>query len=542
MKRMLQAAPGKPGLIALRFPFHEMLRRHLVAFGAKWDGGCWNIAEEFYDAFREVAKGYGFIANPVSPPKLMQQPSAVGNPQLHRYQQEAVEHVLRDGRCLIAFTMGLGKTATGIKALRLRGAKTAVIVCPAVVRETWLDELDRWWPGHPAAVMIKDGKDAEAWSPGTAPIAITSYELFKKLPIFAVDGVVFDESHYLQSGLSQRSQSAKTFLDAQRPDSLRVLLTGTPIWNKVDALYNLLDTLYPGRYGTWHQFIVRYCKLVENPYAPNRPDIVGINESTATELHERVALVCHRVTEEEVAGLLPPVITSVHRVRPRRSFNVRQFCAKFTRIDAHRAKIDACINASAGEKVGVVAGLVSEKLSSGATHVLVYTHLRSTAEEIAHRLSEDLPNTVAVACVHGETPPNKRHAPLKAVADASSGVVVATMHAIGVGINELAQFTETIFAELDYTHSNLEQAAKRTNRLSSKRASHVTFVVLQGTQEEIIAETVRKRIEDAGRVLKRSQAGEGIVAALTPEKEDDATFFKRIQEVTRKMIEEDEFT
>ncbi|KAF7806232.1 DNA annealing helicase and endonuclease ZRANB3 isoform X1 [Senna tora] len=53
----------------------------------------------------------------------------------------------RGGRCLIADEMGLGKT---LQAIAIAGCfldeGPALVVCPAVLRFTWAEELERWLP------------------------------------------------------------------------------------------------------------------------------------------------------------------------------------------------------------------------------------------------------------------------------------------------------------------------------------------------------------------------------------------------------------
>src|SRR4051794_21319171 len=95
--------------------------------------------------------------------------------ELFPYQQEDVERVVAmHGRALLALDMGLGKTAIAIRAAVLLNAFPWTIICPAVLRLNWLEELRTWAPEllrDPGVSVVISGKDP------IGPITVVSYEL-----------------------------------------------------------------------------------------------------------------------------------------------------------------------------------------------------------------------------------------------------------------------------------------------------------------------------------------------------------------------------
>ena len=79
---------------------------------------------------------------------------------LHPFQERGVRFGLeRNGRCLIADEMGVGKT---IQALAIAscflGDGPALVVCPASMRLTWAREAERWLPDlRPANLVVVNG-------------------------------------------------------------------------------------------------------------------------------------------------------------------------------------------------------------------------------------------------------------------------------------------------------------------------------------------------------------------------------------------------
>jgi superfamily II DNA or RNA helicase len=68
------------------------------------------------------------------------------NSPLLSAQTKALE-ALKSGAALIGLVPGAGKTRIAIEHAREIGARTIVVVCPAIaVTGVWPSEVARWWP------------------------------------------------------------------------------------------------------------------------------------------------------------------------------------------------------------------------------------------------------------------------------------------------------------------------------------------------------------------------------------------------------------
>lgn len=175
----------------------------------------------------------------------------------------AVEH---NGRCLIADEMGLGKTVQAIALVaRFSSDSPALIVCPASMRSSWIDELERWMPSIAASRfrVVRGRSDVDSVGATEAVAIVCSYGLLTSgSPVALAIGTrrfrmcVVDESHNLRTRTSQRTRVLDPVLrGAQR----LVLLSGTPALSRPCELWPQLAPLAPEAVGSWTHFTKTYC-------------------------------------------------------------------------------------------------------------------------------------------------------------------------------------------------------------------------------------------------------------------------------------------
>lgn len=179
------------------------------------------------------------------------------------YQLRAAETVLRHmhGRAILADEVGLGKTIEAglvLSELRLRGlAARTLVLCPAGLVAQWQEELDRKF-ALPAEVLTRADQLADARR-GDPPIAIASIATARRSPMrddlaaLAFDLVVVDEAHHLKN-----TSTASARLVRGLTSRHLLLLTATPVENRLSDLFNLANLVAPGLLGSTRQFRARH--------------------------------------------------------------------------------------------------------------------------------------------------------------------------------------------------------------------------------------------------------------------------------------------
>jgi len=532
-------ASGQRHMTALHFGHDPALQTKLKVFpGVRWYDGAWEIPSELMGQVLDLARVAGKCVSAGTPPPVDLAARVISgvNEKLYPYQREDVLCALAQRHYLLNYEMGLGKTPTAIDAMKLDRAQRILVVCPALVRINWVNELDKWWPSHPAAHIVDSSAALAKLPAGDTPqIIVTSYELAGKLvDERAFDAIVVDECHYIAKSTAKRSKTVRKLLDANR-QALILFLTATPITNKPDGLWHQLDSLWPGRFGHWKKFTDRYAAFIENPWSRSGFVISGLNKRTGSELRERLAFCSSRVTKQEVAHLLPPSRVLTLHVKGTKKFRPRELLADFAGMRQHLNDPDALIRACGSEKVKHVVEHAQLAIDSGE-RVAVLTHLRATAEEIAAALVK---NGHEVCHVSGDVPIKKRMRLIEE-AKASGAQLVTTMHAVNVGI-DLTDWTTAIFAELDYTPATMIQAVGRFSRLSGKLPSTVYLMILEGTQDEIIAAKLLEKIADINAVVPAGHSEKFLEKAFQKACKRSGDPLVNLRKAVSTMLETDEY-
>jgi SNF2 family DNA or RNA helicase len=176
----------------------------------------------------------------------------------HAYQLRVVGQVLREKApaALLADEVGLGKTIeAGIiyKELALRGmVRSALILAPKALLSQWQTEMLEHFDED---FVLTDEKRFQNFSAHervicSLPQFVRSFENIASRPW---DMIIVDEAHLLANPLSKRRRSV-----AMLRARWRLLLTATPISNKLIDLYSLIDLVRPGMLGTQKEFENEY--------------------------------------------------------------------------------------------------------------------------------------------------------------------------------------------------------------------------------------------------------------------------------------------
>ncbi len=187
---------------------------------------------------------------------------------LFPFQRAGVAYTKLHPKTFIADDMGLGKTPMAIASLKMHDAFPALIVCPASLKFNWDAEIRKWLPRIRNVAMLGSRKPVPI-SSNTA-IAIINYDVLpswkKTIEDWRVagrglQGIVFDESHYLKNRATKRTRAALALVKKADPH-VRLNLSGTPIDNAPQELMTqlqLLDRLrdFGGVKGFTDRYVVR---------------------------------------------------------------------------------------------------------------------------------------------------------------------------------------------------------------------------------------------------------------------------------------------
>ena len=203
---------------------------------------------------------------------------------------------------ILADEVGLGKTIEAGILLSQSWAehkRRILIICPSSLRKQWVNELaDKFYLNAEVLDNINYNKKIKSGivNPFDSKdsIKICSYQFARRkaeeIQLTSWDLVVLDEAHYLRNAYKFGNVTAKTIQNAIR-DYKKVLLTATPLQNRLDELFGLVSFIDPEIFGDIKSFRRNY--VLES----GNKDLIG--------LRERLNQIVHRTLRRDVKEFVP---------------------------------------------------------------------------------------------------------------------------------------------------------------------------------------------------------------------------------------------
>lgn len=176
------------------------------------------------------------------------------------HQIKCAEQVIErmSGRAILADEVGLGKTIEAgliLKEYMLRGlVKKVLLLVPASLVNQWVTELNEKFY-IPAVAHRKN----YSWE--QCDIMISSIDTAKRSPhreaILDIDYdfILIDEAHKLKNHKTKNYEFVRSL-----KKKYCLLLTATPVQNRLIEIFNLVSILKPGHLGNYESFLEQYGK------------------------------------------------------------------------------------------------------------------------------------------------------------------------------------------------------------------------------------------------------------------------------------------
>uniref|UniRef100_A0AAZ3R343 SWI/SNF related, matrix associated, actin dependent regulator of chromatin, subfamily a, member 4 n=1 Tax=Oncorhynchus tshawytscha TaxID=74940 RepID=A0AAZ3R343_ONCTS len=229
--------------------------RHIIEHAKQDVDDEYNSAEA---AFARGLQSYYAVAHAVTE-RVEKQSTILINGQLKQYQIKGLEWLVslynNNLNGILADEMGLGKTIQTIALItylmenkRVNGP--FLIIVPLSTLSNWVYEFDKWAPSVvKVSYKVRFPQARRAFIPqlrsGKFNVLLTTYEyIIKDKQVLAKirwKYMIVDEGHRMKNHHCKLTQVLNTHYLAPR----RVLLTGTPLQNKLPELWALLNFLLP---------------------------------------------------------------------------------------------------------------------------------------------------------------------------------------------------------------------------------------------------------------------------------------------------------
>ncbi|HEY3352108.1 MAG TPA: DEAD/DEAH box helicase [Polyangia bacterium] len=439
---------------------------------------------------------------------------------LRPYQQAGLRwlHLLASlglGACL-ADDMGLGKTLQALAlllALKQSGAgpTASLLVAPASLLANWVAEIERFAPSlralvaHPSVTPAAELKTPDAGRLDATDLVITSYATLLRLPWLAARRwrlAILDEAQAIKNPGAKQTRAAKGL----KADA-RIVLTGTPVENRLGDLWSIFDFLNPGLLGSSKEFTAftkRLAARPHNPYAPLR-DLVRpyilrrlkTDRAVIADLPDKTEVKAYCPLSRKQAALYQQAVKELaaqleSAAGMQRRGTVLAFLMRLKQICNHPSQWlgDGAWAPGDSGKLGRLRE-IAETIAARQEKVLVFTQFREVTAPLAAFLGGVFGRPGLV--LHGETEVRKRQGLVRQFQeDETVPFFVLSLKAGGSGLN-LTAASHVVHFDRWWNPAVENQATDRAFRIGQTKNVLVHKFVCRGTVEDKIDQLIESK-------------------------------------------------
>jgi hypothetical protein len=430
--------------------------------------------------------------------------------ELLPYQLDGIAFAMGNGRAVLADDMGLGKTIQGIGAAELlareAGISKVLVICPASVKSQWRLEIMRF-SDRSQQLLLGSARERAAQYDRPCFFTICNYEqvLRDLLAIERVkwDFIILDEGQRIKNWETKTSRVIKAL---KSPFAL--VLSGTPLENRLDELYSVVEFIDDRRLGPAFHFYNRY-RIVDE-----KGKVLGYKN--LDELRERLKPVLLRRTRKMVMSELPPRATEIRRIPPTdeqlmlHNHNMRIvqkiICKKYiSEMDLLRLQKALLICRMAANSTFLVnkvppgyssklvefENLIDQLIEEEDRKIVLFSEWTTMLGLIEPLLKKRRAGYVRL---DGSIPQKKRQGLIHEFQRDPDCKLFITTNAGAIGLNLQAANT-VINVDLPWNPAVLEQRISRVHRMGQKRPVQAFFLVTEETLEEKLLSTLSAKHE-----------------------------------------------
>ncbi len=481
--------------------------------------------------------------------KALQQPQAFFKKllkvELFPYQKEGVVFALNTGRCLIADDMGLGKTIQAIGAAEgmrdLFKISKVLVVCPTSLKYQWKSEIEKFTKSDFTVIEGNMAKRVEQYNDNTF-YKICSYNVVvRDIDIInksEFDLIILDEAQRIKNWQTNISRSVKKVRS-----KYICVLTGTPIENKLEELYSLVQVVDPYRLGALFRFVTDH---QQTDMETGR--IVGYKG--LNEIGKSLSDILIRRHKKEVLKQLPSRMDKnlfVPMTEQQREYYtdaencVKKIAAKWARfkflnekdrqillinLNLMRMVCDSTYvvdeKTRFDTKIEELMNILDEVFENNTEKVVIFSQWERMTRLVAAELDE---RKIKYENLNGNVPSKEREQLFKNFNNDPQSKVFLSTDAGGVGLN-LQAGSILINLDLPWNPAVLEQRISRIHRMGQKRNVQIINLITANSIEEQMLNRLKFKSLMAAGILDNGEdvvfMGEGKLSQL----------MKQVQELT----------
>ena len=438
---------------------------------------------------------------------------------LFPYQEEGMLHLAFQGRAILADEMGLGKTIQAIAACellrRLNRASRVLVITPASLKGEWEDQIARF-VGLPTLMVNGTRSERLACYKQDAFFYLVNYEQVRTdydeiQALLNPDIMILDEAQRIKNWQTKTAWAVKLL---KTPYAF--VLTGTPIENRIDEIYSIMQVVDSKILGPLFKFQRDFYDFDEK----DKP----IKYKNLDELHRKLQSVVLRRRKKDVEEQLPERTINNYLVKmgPEQTLRYEEYSLQVSRLiqvlksrpftpeeSKKLQRLLACMRMIADtpyildeeckecpkleELEEILTGIVQDNDSK----IIIFSEwerMLFLVRELAEKLG------LNYAWHTGSVPQDKRREDIKRFKEDPQCRLFLTTDSGSTGLN-LQAANVVINLDLPWNPAKLEQRIARAWRKNQSRVVQVINLVTENTIEQRMLSTLAMKQAVADAVL-----------------------------------------
>ncbi len=432
--------------------------------------------------------------------------------ELLPYQLDGIAFATGAGRAVLADDMGLGKTIQGIGVAELMaqesGVKKVLVVCPTSLKAQWRSEIHRF-SDRDCQLILGSVPERVGQYDNQCFFTICNYEQvlrdIKSIESVRWDLIILDEGQRIKNWEAKTSQTVKALRS-----KYALVLSGTPLENKLDDLFSVVEFVDDRRLGPSFRFFNTH-RIVDE-----KGKVLGYKK--LDKLREKLSPILLRRTRDKVMKQLPPRIDEVIRIAPTdeqfeinrsQKMVIQSIINKkyFSEMDLLRLQKALLLCRMAADstylvdkqepgyssKLKYLSELFAELNAENNRKIVLFSEWTTMLDLIEPILEA---NDMGFVRLDGKVPQKKRDMLVQKFRKDPECKVFLTTNAGSTGLN-LQVANTVINVDLPWNPAVLEQRIARAHRMGQKNPVQVYILVTEQTIEEGMLGTLASKKEVA---------------------------------------------
>ncbi len=420
-------------------------------------------------------------------------------------------------------------TAAGWMQMHYKTVLPAVIICPASVKQHWVNQIDKF-TSLGGVVEILSGKKPHTVDL-TSQIFVINYDILGAenkdtkevkswldyiMKVIQPYTLIADESHLCKNFKTQRTKAALRL--AKYCDHV-LCLTGTPIKNRPSEIFSSLRMINNKLFPSFKRFADKFCNPTHNGYGWNyngASNTIELNQILTREIMiRRKKSEVLKDLPAKTRTIIPLPLTNRPEYERARD-NLIKYLKGFDKQKAEKAKRAEILVKMETLKQLAAYGKLEESVRwieemAGQEKMVIFCTHKNIVDTLMEKFGEQ------AIKIDGRVPVKKRQGIVdKFVEDNNLRIFIGNIQAAGTGIDGLQYAcSNVVYLEYPWTSGDLIQSEDRVNRNGQKLPVTCWNIVAEDSIEVDIVELLEEKSKILNQVLDGEDTDtEGIFGQL----------------------------